>query len=405
MKTYSEQENQRIGLVVPFDYLCLYSGAVQRVRADLSAMMYNGYNVEMIFPTRISQFPNDLPSELTLVTYPNIQRITFLPEKLRLLFDMYTQMFSPFFRSTLRKRCGSYSIIFAHFPWSFVASYRVVKQKIPLIYVAHDFEYGLIQQATHNPLIRRLTHYVEEYACQRATKILCVSERDMKDLETAYKIPAAKFGLLPNTVDTDSLSQTHRLYDKVAERRKLGFDPSSFLLLFHGRMDYSANLDALKFVLNKLLPALRQLGGNTRLIVAGARIPKWCFKNKNEIASFYSDVPDMRRFLSIADAVIVPLNIGGGTRLKILESFAARVPVIATTKGTEGIDCQDGYHVLIAHRNADDFINKIKMLANNENLRQRLSSNAYKLVVQKYSIPVASKCLQEVIMQTGSQAK
>jgi glycosyltransferase involved in cell wall biosynthesis len=404
MKTGREQENPRIGVMVPFDYLCIYSGSVQRVKADLAALMYGGYNVEMIFPTRI-QPPNDLPSGLTLVTYPNIQRIKFLPEKMRLLFDMYTQMFNPFFRSNLRKRCAGYSIIFAHFPWSFVASYRIVKQKIPLIYVAHDFEYGLIRQATHNPLIRRLTLYVEKYACQRATRILCVSERDMKDLETAYKIPAEKFGLLPNTVDADFLSQTHRLYDKVAERQKLGLDPSSFLLLFHGRMDYRANLDALKFVLNKLVPALRQLGGNARLIVAGARIPKWCFDNKDEIVSFYSDVPDMRRFLSVVDAVIVPLNIGGGTRLKMLESFAARVPVISTTKGAEGIDCQDGYHVLIAHRNADDFINKIGMLAEKESLRQKLTSNAYDLVVQKYSIPAASRYLQEVIMQTGSQAK
>ena len=405
MKTCCEQGNRRIGVVVPFDYLGIYSGSVQRIKSDLAALIYAGYDVDIIFPTRVNQPPNKLPSGLNLVTYPNIQRVTFLPEKMRLLFDMYAQMFNPFFRSTLRKRCGSYSMIFAHFPWSFAASHKIVKQKIPVIYVAHDFEYGLMRQATRNPVIRRMTHYVEKYACQRATKVLSVSELDVSELREAYGIPAAKFGLLPNTVDTDFLSQTHSLYDKVAERQKLGLDPSSFLLLFHGRMDYRPNIDALKFTLDELVPALRQLGGNTRLIVAGARVPGWCYHKKNEIVSFYSDVPDMRRFLSVVDAVIAPLSIGGGTRLKILESFAARVPVISTAKGVEGIDCQDGYHVLIAERTADDFINKIEILAESDSLRERLISNAYNLVVQQYSVSVASRCLQEVIMQAASQAK
>ena len=395
-----------IGVVLPLDYLFVYGGAVQRIKVDVAALIDSGYNIEMIFPARSNQPQHDLPSGLTLVTYPNVQGAKFLPEKVRLLFDMHTQMFNPFFRSTLRKRCRNYSIIFAHSPWSAAASYKVVKRKIPLIYVAHNFEYGLIKQATHNPLIRRYTYHVEKYACQKATKILCVSELDMNELEKAYEIPAARLALLPNTVDVDFFSQTNHLYDKVSERRKLGFTSSSFLLLFHGRMDYSANLDALKFILEELAPAMRHSSANDiRLIVAGARIPKWCFGNGNEIVSFHSDVPDMRRFLSVADAVIVPLSIGGGTRLKILESFAASVPVISSAKGAEGINCQDGHHILIAQRNADDFIRKIRMLAENEDLRQKLTTNAYDMVVQKYSIPVAAKCLQDAIMQTRNQAK
>lgn len=394
-----------IGIVVPLDYLSIQGGATQRIKADLAALIYSGYDVEAIFPSHASQLKPSLPSKLTLATYPNIQGAKFLPEKLRLLFDMYTQMFNPFLHSALQKRCGRYSVILAHFPWSVAASYKAVKRKIPLVYVAHNFEYGLVGQVTRNPLIRRLTYYLEKYACQKATRILCVSQYDMKALEAAYEIPAAKLALLPNTVDIDFFSQTHTLYDKVTERQKLGLDTSSLLLLFPGRINYTPNLDALKFVLNELVPAFREVGGNTRIIVAGARIPKWCFSDRNEIVSFYSDVPDMRRFLSIADAVIVPLSTGGGTRLKILESFAARVPVISTAKGAEGIDCQDGCHILIAQNNANDFVNKVKILAENESLQKKLTSNAYDLVVQKHSILVASRYLQEAIRQAESQAK
>jgi glycosyltransferase involved in cell wall biosynthesis len=403
MMTSSEQAKPKIALVVPFDYLSLYSGSVQRVKADLAALMYGDYNVEMILPARVNGPADNGPSGLTTITYPNIQRLTILPEKVRLLFDMYTQMLNPFFRSTLRKRYGGYSIIFAHFPWSLAASHRVVKGKIPLIYVAHDFEYGLIRQATHNPLIRKLTYHVEKSACHSAAKILCVSEPDMKALQTAYEVPAEKFALLPNTVDTDYLGQTRTLYDRGTERRKLGLDPSSFLLLFHGRMDYRPNLHALSFILNELVPALKECGDNLRLIVAGARIPRWSFANRDETISFYSDVPDMRRFLAVADAVIVPLSMGGGTRLKILESFAARVPVISTAKGAEGIDCEDGHHLLIARSTAADFATKIKILAASADLRQQLADNAYDLVSDKYSIPVASRCLQDIIAHATAQ--
>lgn len=316
---------------------------------------------------------------------------------------MSTQMFNPCFHSILRKRSREYSVILAHSPWSAAAAYKVVKARTPVLYVAHNFEYGLIEQTNRNFFIRRLVHCIEKYACQKATRILCVSEHDMKAFETVYKISKARLALSPNTVDVDSLSQTHTVYNRAAERRKLGIDSSSLLLLFPGRMDYAPNLDALRFIIHELVPALRNDGSAVKLVIAGAQIPKWCFHNSNEIISFYSDVPDMRRFLAAADAVIVPLRFGSGTRLKILESFAARVPVISTDKGAEGIDYRDGSHILIAQNNAHDFINKIKLLAANKSLRQELIDNAYNLVVQQYSISQASRCLTEAITQVQGQ--
>ena len=396
---------ETIGIVVPIDYLSILGGASQRIKADVAALIDSGYNVEIIFPSRNRQSQKDPSSGPILLTYPNIQSATLLPEKIRLIFDMYTQMINPFFHSVLRKCYRNYPVIFAHSHWSVIASYNVVKQKVPIIYVAHNFEYGLVKQATHNPLIRSLTYHIEKSACQKATMVLCVSEQDRNDLKKAYDIPTEKLALLPNTADTDFFSKTHDLYDKVTERQRLGIDPSSLVLLFHGRMDYSANLDALKFITAQLVPGLRHSSVDVNLVIAGAQIPGWCFDNTNDIISFYSDVPDMRQFLSVADAVIVPLDIGGGTRLKILESFAVGVPVISTAKGAEGINCQDGYHIVIAQRNADDFIQKIKMLAEDKSLREKLVNNAYDLVVQEYGIAMAARCLQEAIIQAQSQAK
>lgn len=396
-KVDNKVNSRIIGVVAPIDYLAIKSGMAQRIKADLAGLSYGNYAVEVIFPSNVSKPSHYLQEQLTLATYPNLQRVKFLSEKIRLLFDMCTQMVNPFFILALKKRYKRYSVIFAHSPWSVVASYQVVKRQIPIIYVAHDFEYGRVRQTTRNQIVRRFVHYVENRACKAATKVLSVSQSDMKEMQIWHEIPTVKLALLPNTVDVDFLSNAHALYDKVTERKALGIDASAFLLLFHGRMDYSPNLEALKFILNELVPALTGLGSNIKLIIVGARIPKRYLGDKNEIISFYSDVPDMRRFLAVADAVIVPLSIGGGTRLKILESFAAKVPVISTAKGAEGIDCRDGYHILIAQRTAHDFINKLKLLAENENLSKKLVRNAFNLAVRKYSAPMVRKQLERII--------
>ena len=138
-KVGKKKNSKMIGVVVPIDYLSIQSGAAQRIKADLAALVHSGYDVEVIFPSSTGQPKNNLASGLTLAIYHNSQRFKFLPEKVRLLLDMYTQMFNPFFRAALRKRYRSYSVILAHFPWSAVSSYRVVKREVPLVYVAHDY--------------------------------------------------------------------------------------------------------------------------------------------------------------------------------------------------------------------------------------------------------------------------
>lgn len=396
-------DSNTVGVVVPFDYMSIQGGLAQRVKADLAALMYGGYTVEVVYPSRANRLQHDIPARQTTISYAGMNNCRLLSEKKRLLVDMFTQIFNPCFHSILRKRAGGYSVIMAHSPWSTVAACRVVKARTPILYVAHNFEYGLVEQTNRNFFVRKLVRCIEKHACRKATKILCVSERDMKAFETVYGVSKARLAMSPNTVDVDSISQSHKVYNRAAERQKLGVDPSSPLLLFPGRMDYAPNLDALRFIIHELVPSLRNDGSSIKLIIAGAQIPQWCFRSSNEIVSFYSDVPDMRRFFSAADAIITPLRFGSGTRIKILESFAARVPVISTKKGAEGIDCQDGYHLLIAQNNTSDLISKIKLLAANESLRQKLIDNAYNLVVQQYSIPVASRCLTEAITQARGQ--
>jgi glycosyltransferase involved in cell wall biosynthesis len=95
-------------------------------------------------------------------------------------------------------------------------------------------------------------------------------------------------------------------------------------------------------------------------------------------------VPDVRPYLWGATASIVPLRIGGGTRMKIYESMAARIPVVSTTIGAEGLEVEHGANIRLADT-AEDMAAQCVELLENSAERQRLQSNAWELVSSRFS--------------------
>lgn len=95
-------------------------------------------------------------------------------------------------------------------------------------------------------------------------------------------------------------------------------------------------------------------------------------------------MPDVRPFISNSDVCIVPLRIGGGTRLKILEYFAMEKPVISTSIGAEGIDAIDGKHLIIED-DISKFPDRINELLNDTEYAGYIAKNGRKLAEEKYS--------------------
>jgi glycosyltransferase involved in cell wall biosynthesis len=91
---------------------------------------------------------------------------------------------------------------------------------------------------------------------------------------------------------------------------------------------------------------------------------------------------------------------GGGTRLKILEAFAANVPVISTAKGAEGLAVKDGTHCLIAE-NADEFVDAAQKMWTDQRLATQLAANGLELVKQFYSWEVSSQRITQAIHELG----
>jgi glycosyltransferase involved in cell wall biosynthesis len=190
--------------------------------------------------------------------------------------------------------------------------------------------------AFYGALSRRLAA-LEAQAVARFDRVWLASGSDVPLL--ADRAPRARIGVLPNVVDVPPER-------RAAERRD---GPTRFLYV--GALAYYPNIDALRVLETGVLPRLRAMGrARFELHVVGRGAPRWLerrLRAQPEIV-FHGAVPAMAPHYAQADAVVVPLRAGGGTRIKLLESFAHEVPVIATTTGAHGLDVDPGVHYVAA---------------------------------------------------------
>jgi glycosyltransferase involved in cell wall biosynthesis len=115
-------------------------------------------------------------------------------------------------------------------------------------------------------------------------------------------------------------------------------------ILYLGALDWRPNLDALKLLLDAIFPAVRARLPQARLRIVGRRPPRWLRDRVRDMegAELHADVPDVRPHLAASAVMAVPLRIGGGSRLKILEALAAGLPVVSTRIGAEGLALRPG---------------------------------------------------------------
>ena len=120
------------------------------------------------------------------------------------------------------------------------------------------------------------------------------------------------------------------------------------VVLFQGTLAYRPNTDAADWLVKKIAPRIWERDPSVTVRLAGTPIPKVEALHNPPSVTVVGHVPSMEHELSRADIAVVPIRFGSGTHVKILESFAHRVPVVSTTIGAEGFDLKDGVHLFIA---------------------------------------------------------
>jgi len=231
---------------------------------------------------------------------------------------------------------------------------------------------------------RKLRRF-EQDIVNRATVLSC-SELDRAQLQLLC--PAARIAVIPNVVDTNH-------YTPAGEGEKLS-------VLYQGGMDWYPNRDAVEFFISAILPRLRTLAPGLRFVVAG-RDPRGNvgrrFAHLDDVR-FTGAVPDMREQIARAAVCVVPLRIGSGTRLKILEAAAMAKPIVSTRVGAEGLNFIDGEEILLVDE-PRAFAQAIAELLANQSYAQSLGQAARRRVEKNYGLPVLSAALRHVLATSG----
>jgi glycosyltransferase involved in cell wall biosynthesis len=212
------------------------------------------------------------------------------------------------------------------------------------------------------------------------------SERERQML--LARRPGTNIQVIPNGVDTSFYTAKNIADDS----RKTSLDDSKQTILFVGHMDYHANIDAVTWFSRVAWPEIARMHPALHFMIVG-RDPS------PEVRALASDrihvtgtVADVRPFYTSAVAAIVPLRVGSGTRLKILEAMAAGVPVVSTKLGAEGIDIEHDLHYLQAD-SGPAIAAAVHRIASSEETRSRLSQAARELMCRAYDWSTIGKQL------------
>jgi glycosyltransferase involved in cell wall biosynthesis len=187
---------------------------------------------------------------------------------------------------------------------------------------------------------------------------------------------------LPNAV---AVPNTYVKPARPVGHRDVGRPPT---LLFQATFDYGPNVDAVDWLVTEVAPRLLDRIPDLEIRLVGKPVPGVQRRHRPPAVTVVGVVPAMEPELARADVAIVPVRYGSGTRLKILESFAHRVPVVSTTIGAEGLQVEDGVQLLLAD-DPDSFAAACERLLGEGDLRARTVDAAERCYLERYERSIA----------------
>jgi glycosyltransferase involved in cell wall biosynthesis len=201
--------------------------------------------------------------------------------------------------------------------------------------------------------------------------------------------PDIKTIVIPNAVDTDALTP-------------LGAREEPFSLIYPGRMDYAPNAEAVEIFCRQIMPRIARATSAVHFYIVGKNPPLVVQRLESEQITVTGFVEEVLPYWKKASALVVPLSIGSGTRIKILEAMALGRPVISTSKGCEGLEVIHEKHLLIADDPERFAEHVIRVLKNPEEYFE-MSRAARKLVEEKYSFAAIGNLLLRTLEDTLSE--
>jgi glycosyltransferase involved in cell wall biosynthesis len=224
----------------------------------------------------------------------------------------------------------------------------------------------------------------ERQACRTAARVVAVSEQDARTMQELFGV--TRVTAIPTGVDIEGLTPPDPPPDQTID------------LVFVGSMDWLPNVDGIQWFVREVLPLIRRQRPECSVAIVGRTPPSSiaALGRGDERIRVTGTVPDIRPFLWSAAVSIVPLRIGGGTRLKVYEAMAARVPVVSTTVGAEGLEVRHPDDIRLAD-SPEAFAAACSELLANAGLRRHQAATAWDMVAARFSWEHVAGCFERVL--------
>jgi len=297
-------------------------------------------------------------------------------------------------KKTLKK--DHYDIIHAE---TFYVSPHIPHTDTPIVLVDQAIEYQVYQHFVKNfkwPFLKpflaldvRKIKFWETYYWQRAAHVIAVSERDAATMRQF--VSPGKVSVVPNPVGEDLMQNVPLHYSKR--------------ILFQGNYAWLQNVEAVEILVRKIFPKILAKIPDAELVISGQnadRVSHFKTKNMKIVNLEISDIEGVKRAYHTSGIMVAPLYGPSGARVKIVGAMAAKLPVVTTSIGIEGINSTDGESVLIADT-TEGMADKAIQLLTDKALYEKIARNARLLVNENYTYYVIAKKLDQIYQRVASK--
>lgn len=229
----------------------------------------------------------------------------------------------------------------------------------------------------------------EEKTLRSFDATVAVSERDCRFFRDEYQVENCRS--IPTGVDTDFFA-----FQPPEDKPQV---------VFCGSMDWMANIDGIEFFHDKVWPLIKKAEPQAQMKVVGRKPPESLVKSvcrRSPEWLFTGFVDDVREHIGGAAAFVIPLRVGGGTRIKAFEAMAMGCPVVSTTIGVEGLPVEDGVHYLNGDT-AEEIADAVVSLLSNKSRRIAISKTARSLVDREFGYRKAAAVFEDICIQTANR--
>jgi glycosyltransferase involved in cell wall biosynthesis len=273
--------------------------------------------------------------------------------------------------------------------------------KTPILLVEQTIEYLVYNhyvEGSGNILVKWLfsidvakLRFWETKFWKRADKVVAVSESDKKEM--LKLVPGLGVDLVPNGVNLDFFEE------------KTSWSSKNPKILFIANFKWLQNVEAAELLLDEVFPLIHKENPNVKVWIVGQHIPIEIMNHKSQNIIIddlkEDDQEGIRKAYHNSSVFVSPLRGPGGTRLKHLAAMAAKLPLVTTFVGAEGLEATDGQEVMIRD-NPKEMADAVLEVLNNEKLAERIAGNARKLVEEKFSWFKMGEYLDKIYEETAT---